>query len=304
MRIVTRPDFDGIVCAVLIRDAEGLDIPVAWAEPGEIQTGKMEIRSGDIIANLPYDTRCSLWFDHHYTNKPQDAFKGAFKIAPSAASVVYEYYRNRIKSDFDELVAQTDRIDQADLTEDEIRYPEKYPYVLLSMTITDQIKDRQAYWETLVDLLGRHPIDEIMRQTQVAARCRHTVDQNKAYETVLLQHTVVEDQVAITDLRQFDPVPSGNRFLIYTLFPQAVVQVKIRRDEANPGQLAVSVGHSITNRNCNVNVGLLLSQFNGGGHRGAGACRFPIAKTDQYLPKIIETLKQNKPNEPTQERSA
>jgi len=119
MRIVTRPDFDGIVCAVLLYEAENIDAGIYWVEPSEIQSGVIAVQQGDIIANLPFDPHCSLWFDHHVSNKPTQDFKGAFDIAPSAARVVYEYYKNLGKLDarFDELVQNTDIIDAADLDE-------------------------------------------------------------------------------------------------------------------------------------------------------------------------------------------
>ena len=111
MRIVTRPDFDGIVCAVLLMDALGLKEPVRWVEPNALQRGKVEICKGDIIANLPYHDKCSLWFDHHYTNRVYRSVRGVFKIAPSAAGLIYEYYKDRLKRDYSELVTATDKID-------------------------------------------------------------------------------------------------------------------------------------------------------------------------------------------------
>jgi len=88
MRIVTRPDFDGIVCAILLSEALDISEPVKWVEPNAMQRGVVEIREGDIIANLPYSDKCTLWFDHHYTNRIYDAFEGVFKIAPSAAGLL------------------------------------------------------------------------------------------------------------------------------------------------------------------------------------------------------------------------
>ena len=90
MRIVTRPDFDGIVCAVLLFEALDIKDPVIWVEPSHVQKGLVDIQNEDIIANLPYDERCALWFDHHYTNQINTPFKGAFKIAPSAAGIIFD----------------------------------------------------------------------------------------------------------------------------------------------------------------------------------------------------------------------
>ena len=119
-RIVTRPDFDGVVCAVLLRCAKNITSKIKWAEPNEIQAGKIKIFKNDIMANLPYSPECCLWFDHHISNKPSHKFNGAFAIAPSAAGVIYKYYRKILDNRFDELVLNTDIIDSADLTKDQV----------------------------------------------------------------------------------------------------------------------------------------------------------------------------------------
>jgi hypothetical protein len=114
---------------------------------------------------------------------------------------------------------------------------------------------------------------------------------------MLIRCTRVQGQVAVTDFRPLEKSPTGNRFLVYSLFPAAHVHIRISRDTRQPGWIAVNVGHSIFNRACKVNVGLLLSRYEGGGHPGAGACRFPVSKSDEYLPRIIETLVRNDPLE-------
>ena len=116
----------------LIRAAEPIDQPIKWAAPNDMQKGRVAITTDDIIANLPYHENCALWFDHHYTNRIDQPFEGLFRIAPSAAGIVYEYYKERLPHDFCELIIATDKIDSADLNLDEILNPEKYPYILPS----------------------------------------------------------------------------------------------------------------------------------------------------------------------------
>jgi oligoribonuclease NrnB/cAMP/cGMP phosphodiesterase (DHH superfamily) len=297
MRIVTRPDFDGVVCAVLLFDAEPIHHPVKWVEPSEIQKGQVEIHEGDILANLPYDDRCFMWFDHHCTNKVAKPFKGAFKIAPSAAGIIHEYYADRFTRDFTELVRQTDKIDSANLTLEEVLHPEKFPYILLSMTILNREKQDEPYWNDLVDLIGKHDFHRVLEEPEVKARCQKAIENNKIYKELLKRYTRIQDHVAITDFLEFETNPEGNRFLIYSMFPEASVHVKIRFSDKERKMVAVSVGHSIFNNNCRVNVGRLLSRFEGGGHRGAAACRFHVSKVDDYIPKIIEALAKNEPNE-------
>lgn len=293
MRVVTRPDFDGVVCAVLLMDALHIAPPVLWVQPSDMQQGQVDIQDGDVIANLPFHENCRLWFDHHYSNQPETAFDGVFKIAPSAAGIVHEYYGKRLKRDYTELVRQTDRIDSAELTLDEILRPENYPYVLLSMTITHHTPSEEGYWEHLVNLLGTRSMDRVMDDPEVKRRCRRVVTANVAYETALRAHTTMEGHVSISDFRGLDPAPSGNRFLVYSLFPDCTVNVKITIDENN--RASIGVGHSIVNRGCNVNVGKMLSAFEGGGHPGAGACRFAREKAPDYLKRIVQILIKNVP---------
>ncbi len=297
MRIVTRPDFDGVVCAALLYEAENVKVPVKWVEPNEMQKGLVDIQEGDILANLPYDARCTLWFDHHHTNRIDKLFKGSFKIAPSAAGIIFEYYKDRFKSDYSELIKATDKIDSADLSLDEVLYPEKYGYVLLSMTVLGHDEYDELYWNRLVDLLREFEIDKVLEDPEVKARCHAVVENNKKYKAILKENTKLKGHMSITDFRSFDKTPTGNRFLVYSMFPEAVVNVKIRYANNDKEKVAVSAGHSIFNRNCNVNVGLMLSKFEGGGHRGAGSCRFHVSKAEDYIPKILDILLKNEDNE-------
>lgn len=297
MRIVTRPDFDGVVCAVLLQAAEPIDAPTCWIEPSAIQKGAAPIRFGDILANLPYDPRCSLWFDHHVSNRIGTPFKGAWRIAPSAAGVIHDFYRDRFTTDFSPLVYQADKIDAADLTREEVLTPERHPFLLLSMTINGRRADA-PYWNRLVALLGRHPAAAPTDDPQVAARCRQAVEDNVAYRRFLLAHTELRGHVAVTDLRPYQDVPEGNRFLCYALFPRCIVQVRLRPDPVDSHRVSLSVGHSIFNRACRVNVGLMLAAFGGGGHRGAGGCSLEAGEADGHLERILAILMENKPNEP------
>jgi hypothetical protein len=293
MRIVTRSDFDSVVCAVLLYEALDIQMPVKWAEPSEIQKGLVEIHEGDIIANLPYAPNCSLWFDHHFSNQGERSFTGAFRMAPSAAGIIFGYYRDRFHRDYTELVQAADKIDSADLTQEEVLYPERYPYILLSMTISSQNKTDEAYWNHLVDLLRVLPIHQIMEDKTVKIRCVAVIRENKAYRTHLKNHTKCHGHIAVTDFRTLNPPPAGNRFLVYSLFPECSVQVKIRLDTNQPDMVMVSVGHSIFNRTCKVNVGQMLSEFEGGGHSAAGACKFHASKAEHYIHKILDILLQN-----------
>ncbi len=295
MRIITRADFDSVVCAVLLYEALGIKKAIKWVEPHEIQKQQVQIKAGDIIANLPYHENCSLWFDHHFSNRIDKEFKGLFRIAPSAAGLVYEYYQDVLNRDFSELVAQADKIDAAALSLDEIRHPENYPYILLSMTVSSQIKNDEAYWNHLVSLLRKQKIQAVMKDPQVREICRRVIAENKIYRKLLQEYTRTTGPVSITDFRSFDIPPSGNRFLVYSLFPETIVNIKIRHDIQDKETVIVNVGHNFLHPGCRVNIGALLSRFEGGGHKSVGACSFAAHKTNGYLPQIISLLVKNEP---------
>ena len=297
MRIVTRPDFDGIVCAVLLRIAEEITSEIYWVEPNDIQADKADIKKGDILANLPYSQRCSLWFDHHISNKPDIPFDGAFSIAPSAARVIYTYYQEKgvLDNRFDELMLNTDIIDAAKLDRDQVLHPEKYPYILLSMTLrNDKYKDI-PYWNRLIELLMEKPIEKIMTLPDIKSRCDAVVQENEAYAGHLKRHTKVSGPISVTDFRGLDPVPHGNRFLSYSLFPESQVSLKIRYDSPKQENVLLSVGKSIFTPGCQVNIGRMLSNFGGGGHDGAGGCTLAADAADQKIDEILEILSKNTP---------
>ena len=261
-----------------------------------MQKGRVAIQPGDIIANLPYNERCSLLFDHHFSNAIRYAVPGLFRIAPSAAGVVYDYYRDRLVQDFSELVRETDKIDAAQLDLDEILNPERHPYVLLSMTIHPHMAEEESYWNHLVALLRDCPIAGVLEDEEVQEHCQAVIKENRTYKTLLESHTSTRRHAAVTDFRALEKTPYGNRFLVYSMFPDTCVSVKIGYEDPDKETVVVKVGHSILNRTCNVNVGQMLSYFEGGGHKGAGACRFHHSRAEDYIPKIIGILLENDPD--------
>ena len=308
MRVVTRPDFDGIVCAVLLQEALAIDEPVRWVEPNVMQSGRVEIRKDDIIANLSYHKNCLLWFDHHVSNSLDIPFNGAFKVAPSAAGIIFDFFNSfdagknpafiadRVKGfqrDYTELVAAADKIDAARLNLDEVEHPEKYPYLCFSMTIVSYKSADEPYWNRLVELLRKYDLQKVLKDPEVRRRCKASLEQNETYAALLKEHTVINKHVSITDFRSFETMPIGNRFLVFSLFPETAVNVKIRHHDDDRERLIVSVGRNIFNDRCKVNTGMLCARFGGGGHYGAGSCCFHSSKTDEYLPVILEAVSKN-----------
>ncbi|MDX9786285.1 MAG: exopolyphosphatase [Desulfobacterales bacterium] len=301
LRIVTRPDFDGVVCAVLLLEAMAIERPVKWVQPDEVQQTGIDIDERDILANLPFDPRCGLWFDHHYSNIPTHQFQGAFQLAPSAARVIYNYYRNRFNGRFCRLVKKADKIDSADFTVEDVLHPENDPYFLLSLTLphTTPGLSETAYVEKVVSLLRNTDIHGVLTDDDVRKRCSNTIEQDRQFKVLLKSRTRLKDRVSLTDYRPIHPLQKGNRFLIYTLFPDMLAAIEICYRDERKERVRISVGHNIFNRVCRVNIGRMLSEYGGGGHREAGGCTLRANEVDRYLPRIIQTLIENEPNEDT-----
>lgn len=312
MRLVTRADFDGLVCGALITKFEKIDAYL-FVEPKFMQDGLVEVRNGDVIANLPYHPNCTLWFDHHITNtmpefdRPIMPGKGGFRLAPSAARVVYEYYMepgNRHtatgKSDSEEgalflaserikfLLQDADKIDAGQLTRADVLNPQGY--VLVSMTTDGRYAEDEPYWLRIIDLLRDKSLEETMDDAEVKRRCQKVLAFQEKLRAILLANTTLKRNVIYVDLRQVHDLPDGNRFLLFTLFPQGNIAVKVSYDTQRPDTTAISVGYNIFNKTATVNVGELLQRYGGGGHKVVGSCRVPNDKAEQAIQEIVAAV--------------
>lgn len=315
MRLVTRADFDGIVCGSLITLMEEIDAYL-FVEPKFMQDGMVDIRNGDIIANLPYHPSCSLWFDHHITNKdwnsetPIVPGKGGFRLAPSAARVVYEYYsaeegnrqqavgskkrREDLKILNSErmryLLEETDRIDAGQLVPEDVHHPQGY--VLISMTLDGRRAEDEPYWLRVIGLLRDRSLEETLKEPEVKRRCQQILDAQEKLKAILLQRTTLKGNVIFVDLRGIKEIPDGNRFLLYTLFPTGNISIKVADDSQRPNTTAISVGYNIFNTTSKVNVGALLEKHGGGGHKVVGSCRVPSSEAERSIREIFEAIKE------------
>lgn len=306
MRLVTRADFDGLVCGALITKFESID-SYLFVEPKFMQDGLVEIRRGDIIANLPYHPNCTLWFDHHITNttpdfpKPIMPGKGGFRLAPSAARVVCEYYTETAQlaegaarlsflnsQRIVYLLQEADRIDAGKLTTEDVLNPQGY--VLVSMTTDGKRAEDEPYWLRVIRLLRDATVEELMKDAEVARRCQQVLDDQEKLRAILLERTTMKGNVIYCDLRGIKDIPDGNRFLIFTLFPQGNIQVKVEDDTQRENTTAISVGYNIFNPTSNVNVGELLKNYGGGGHKVVGSSRVPNDRAEQAIKEIVEAV--------------
>ncbi len=308
MRLVTRPDFDGIVCGSLITAVEDID-SYLFVEPRFMQDGAVDIRPGDVIANLPYHPACTLWFDHHFTNeasgfdRPIVPGRGGFRLAPSAARVVYEYYsqapsasptlyadglRMMRSGRITALLEDTDKIDGGTLTRDDVLDPAGY--VLISMTIYGKESAEEPYWRRLIDLIRDRSLDEVLDDPEVDRRSQRVLGLQERLRRQLLERVELRGNVIFLDLRDTEDLTDANRFLLYTLFPDGNISMKVSRDSQRAGTTAISVGYNIFNTTSTVNVGELLTHYGGGGHRVVGSCRVPDVRAGQAIEAILRHI--------------
>lgn len=300
MRLVTRGDLDGLTSAVIITMKEPVD-DILLVHPQEITDRTVDIRPDDILANLPFDPRAAMWFDHHLltdsNQKPGPDFKGRYRIAPSAARLVYEYYLERYPNDPDllrleRLVDETDRLDAALLTPDDVENPREY--ILLGYTIDSRtgLGSFDEYFRKLVEWLKTMSIADVLRQPEVQARIDRIRAESADFKSLLSRNSFQINNVVVTDLREVERLPAGNRFLVYSLFPDANVSLRVHwgpRDDT----VVAAVGHSIFNRTCKTSVGDLMSKYGGGGHKGAGTCVLPLERAADAIDEILFELQAN-----------
>ena len=300
MRLITRGDLDGLTSAVIITMKEPVD-EIVLIHPQDITDRRVEIRADDILSNLPYHPNAGLWFDHHLMTdsnmRPRENFKGRYREAPSAARLVYEYYLEKYPDDADlkkhaRLVDETDRLDAAQLTPDDVENPRDY--ILLGYTIDGRtgLGAFKDYFLKLVEWLKTMRIDEVLAQPEVKERVDRIREDHEEFRRLLKRNSFRMNNVVVTDLREVEHLPSGNRFLIYTLFPESNVSLRVHWGPAHKSVIA-AVGHSIFNRTCKTSVGELMSKYGGGGHRGAGTCVLPLESAAEAIDEILFELQAN-----------
>ena len=303
MRLLTRSDFDGLVCAVLLKEAGIID-DRKFVHPKDLQDGIIEVFENDVLANVPFVKGCGLWFDHHSSEderlKLQGQYKGASRPAPSAARVIYEYYGGKeVFRHLDELLAAVDKADSAQFTVEEILHPRGWVLLSLIMdprTGLGRFKDYRIsnyqLMDELIEYCRKFSIDEILNLSDVQERVERYFEQNELYKEMLRKNTRTDANIVITDLRGVEVIYTGNRFLIYSLYPDQNISIWIV-DGKNKQNCVFAVGHSITNRTSKTNVGSLTLKYGGGGHRAVGTCQVPYAEAERVLGELVAAMKKD-----------
>jgi hypothetical protein len=300
MRLLTRSDFDGICCAVLLKEL-GLMDEMVYAHPKDLQDGKIAVGKNDILANVPYVPGCGLWFDHHSSEHERlqlaGKYEGRSTAAPSAARVIYDFYGPEKLGRFAEMLTFVDKVDSAQLTEEEILEPTGW--ILLGFICDPRTglgyhKDFRisnlAFMADLVDHIRTKTIDEVLALPDTRERIALYRDNDRKARKFLTAQSIQDGPVLITDARGASEIPPSNRFLVYSLFPETAISIRLIDGKAKEF-VAISVGYSILNRTATVDVGSLMLKYGGGGHRAVGTCQIPYPMVDTALKEIVSMCK-------------
>ena len=303
-RLVTRSDFDGLVCAMILRELDIID-DIKFVHPKDVQDGIIELSKNDITTNLPYDPRVSLAFDHHESEidrlRSIETGGGELYIDPdarSAARVVFNYYggREKLPGITDELMDAVDKGDSADFTVDEILDPKGWVllhYLMDPRTGLGRFRHfRISNYQLMMQLIGfcmDHTIDEILELPDVKERVDLYFAETEMFKEQLRNLAQIHDKVIVLDLRNEEIIHAGNRFMIYAMYPECQISVHVAWGFKKQNT-AVMIGKSIVNKASQVDIGELCLKYGGGGHHNAGTCQLDNDKVDAALPDIIAAL--------------
>ncbi len=300
MRLITRSDFDGLACGALLKEAGIID---SWkfAHPKDLQDGLVEVNENDCLANVPFVEGCGLWFDHHSSEHErlelEGKYKGESRITPSCARIIYEYYGGREKfPQFDDMMEAVDKVDSGNLTIDEVQNPEGWILVGFLMDPRTGLGRWREFtisnyqlMEKLIDACRTMTTDEILAMPDVKERIDVYFEQTEKFKEMVKKYTKVDGKLIISDLRGVNPIYSGNRFMIYSMYPEQNISAWIVSGRGGKG-CSAAVGYSILNKTCTVDVGSLMLKYNGGGHKKVGTCQFSDENMEKGLKDMLEEL--------------
>ncbi len=300
-RLVTRSDFDGLVCAVLLNELEMID-EIKFVHPKDMQDGKIEITARDITTNLPYCPGAHLVFDHHMSEVVRNPGEHKNYIidphAPSAARVVYLYFggEQRFKNISQDMMEAVDKGDSAQFSQEEILNPEGWVllnYLMDARTGLGRFRDfRISNYALMMDLIQycrAHGIDDILALPDVMERVNLYMEHAPKAKEQILRCTKVHRNLAVLDLREEETIWATNRFMIYALFPQCNISIHAMWGVQKQNTV-FATGKSILDRSSRTNIGELMLKYGGGGHHAAGTCQVANADAAQVLSELIAQI--------------
>lgn len=304
MRLVTRSDFDGLACSVLLVEA-GIVSEYEFIHPKDLQDGKIAVSGNDVLANVPYSPGCGLWFDHHSSEherlaiNKEHSFEGSSRIVPSCARVIYDYYGGAEKfKKFDDngMMLAVDRCDSGQLALDDIMNPDSW--VLLSFIMDPRsglgyYKDyRISNYQLMKDLIQYcrvMPPEHILQLPDVQERVIRYFSQEKEYQQMIQDSSHPVENALVINLLDVEEIKVGNRFKEYAMFPAQNISLRIFWGRGKE-KVIFSCGHSIVNRTSQTNVGKLMLKYGGGGHTRVGTCQVPVADYKAVMEDLIGAM--------------
>lgn len=302
-RLVTRSDFDGLVCAVLLRHLDMIG-DIKFVHPKDVQDGEVEVTENDILTNLPYAPGAYMVFDHHHSETLRNSGDLGNHVidadAPSAARVIYEYYggRERFPEVSNGLMYAVDQADSADYTLDDILDPQGWTllnFLMDSRTGLGRFRDfRISNYQLMMQLIDaciqHNDVREILSLPDVAERAELYRTQHDLFVEQLKRVSHVDGDVVVVDLREEEVIHAGNRFMVYAMFPEARVSVHViwGRQKLNT---VFACGKSILDRTSPVDVGEVMLRYGGGGHIAAGTCQVPHDQAERVEREIVDALR-------------
>ena len=301
-RLVTRSDFDGLVCGMLLREL-GLIDEIKFAHPKDMQDGLVEITSRDIVTNLPYVEHCHLTFDHHASEvvRKGGGARPNYVIdptAPSAARVVYRHFGGGARfSNIDPgLMAAVDQADAAQFSRQDILEPGGWVlmnFLMDSRTGLGRFREfRISNYDLMMQLIERCrdlSVEEVLALPDVKERVELYMSHREPFEAQLRRCTSVHGKLALIDLRGEDVIFAGNRFLVYALFPECDISAHLMWGLRKQNTV-FAIGKSILDRRSAVDVGAVCLSYGGGGHCAAGTCQVPNDRAEQVKEGLVALL--------------
>ena len=300
-RLVTRSDFDGLVCAVLLNQLDMID-EIKFVHPKDMQDGKVEITSRDITTNLPYVPTAHLAFDHHESETIRNTGERPNHIisatAPSAARVVYDHYGGAatFPTVSNEMMEAVDKADSAQFNREEILRPTDWVllnYLMDSRTGLGRFREfRISNYQLMMDLIkycANHGIEDILQLPDVKERIDiYHAHADKALEQ-LQRCSTVHGNLVVLDLRHEETIWATNRFMIYALYPQCNISIHVLWGVQKQNTV-FATGKSILDRSSRTDVGALMLKHGGGGHNAAGTCQVDNEHAEQVLAELIAAI--------------
>lgn len=300
-RLVTRSDFDGLVCAALLKHLNLID-DIQFVHPKDMQDGKVEIGANDITTNLPYVAGCYLAFDHHLSETVRNEVLADNHIidpdAPSAARVVWQYYggHEAFPIAWDEMMDAVDKGDAAQFSEDEVLNPKDWVllnFIMDARTGLGRFRDftisNYQLMMQLIDYCRNHSIQQILELPDVKERTDLYFEHDNKARQQIEKCIQVYDNLVVLDLRNEETIYATNRFTLYALYPKTNISIHVLWGLKQQNTV-FAVGKSILNRTSNTNVGELCLNYNGGGHLNAGTCQVANDEAEATLKVLIEKI--------------